>query len=276
MKGDWHRTCNPAGKPSSNTQEFHRMKTKLLSIASLLALATVPSVSYADLAYNVGAFSDYRYRGISQTRLKPALQGGLDYSAGGLYLGAWASTIKWVKDSYGDAQVEVDLYGGYKGDIVKDTLSYDVGLLQYAYPSAKTAAWSSAYKDPNTTEVYGALTYGPATLKISYALTNLFGNYDFAANKDSKGSYYADLSASFEVAGVTLAPHVGYQKVVHIAGATYTDYSLTVSKDFKGLVPSVALVGTDASKTFYVPGGAANSSKFLGKAGVVVGIKYNF
>jgi len=253
------------------------MKSHVLGLASAIALTALPTVSHADLAFNVGAVSDYRYRGISQTRFKPAIQGGLDYTAGGLYLGAWVSTIKWVKDAYGDSQVEVDLYAGYKGEIIKDTLTYDVGLLQYAYPSAKTTAWSASYKDPNTTEIYGALTFGPATLKVSYALTNLFGNYDFGANKDSKGSTYVDLSASFDVGGgVMLSPHVGYQKVVNIANASYTDYSLTLSKDFSGLVPSIAIVGTDASKTFYVPGGAANSSKFLGKSGVVVGIKYNF
>ncbi len=252
------------------------MTSKFFCIASLATLTALPTLAHADLAFNIGAFSDYRYRGISQTRLKPAVQGGVDYTTGGLYLGAWASTIKWVKDAYGDAQIELDLYGGYKGDIVKDSLTYDVGLLQYVYPSAKTTAWSASYKDPNTTEIYGALTYGPATAKLSYALTNLFGNYDFAGKKDSKGSVYLDLSASFEVGGVTLAPHVGYQKVVNISNATYTDYAFTVSKDFSGLVPSIALVGTDADKNFYVPGVAANSSKFLGKSGVVVGIKYNF
>ena len=64
--------------------------------------------------------------------------------------------------------------------------------------------------------------------------------------------------------------------MLNIANASYTDYSLTVSKDFSGLVPSIAIVGSDANKAFYVPGVAANSSKFLGKSGVVVGIKYNF
>ena len=253
------------------------MKFTALTLASFVALAAFPAVSHADLAFNVGAVSDYRYRGISQTRLKPAVQAGVDYTAGGMYLGAWASSIKWVKDAYGDSQVEVDLYGGYKGELIKDTLSFDVGLLQYVYPSAKTATWSAAYKDPNTTEVYGALTFGPATLKVSYALTNLFGNYDFGAGKDSKGSTYVDLSASFDVGGgILLAPHVGYQRVENIANASYTDYSLTLSKDFSGLVPSIAVIGTDANKSFYVPGGAAASAKFLGKSAVVVGLKYNF
>ena len=253
------------------------MRTNVLGLVSLVALTALPAVSHADLVYNVGAFSEYRYRGISQTRFKPALQGGVDFAAGGLYLGAWASTIKWVKDAKGDAQVELDLYGGYKGDIVKDSLSYDVGLLQYVYPSAKTAGWNATYKDPNTTEVYGALTFGVATLKVSYALTNLFGNYDFSKGKDSKGSLYLELSAAFDVSdGLMIAPHIGYQKVVNIANASYTDYSVSIYKDFNGWVPSLTLVGTNASESFYVPGAANNSGKFLGKTALVAALKFNF
>jgi uncharacterized protein (TIGR02001 family) len=244
--------------------------------AAALACA-LPAAAFADLAFNVGAVSDYRYRGISQTRLKPAVQGGIDWShSSGFYLGTWASTIKWIDDAYGDAKVEVDLYGGYKGEIVKD-LAFDVGLLQYLYPNARTTQWDAAYKNPNTTEVYGALTFGPATAKLSYATTNLFGNYDFANGRDTKGSWYLDLSATFDVGGgVMLTPHVGRQKVRNLDVASYTDYALTISKDFNGLVPSIAFVGTNADKGFYVPGGAANSSKFMGKRGVVVGVKYNF
>ena len=258
-------------------------KPTLALLAAAAVLSTLPGAARAEdppaspLSFNVGVISDYRYRGISQTRLKPALQGGADYAfASGFYLGTWASSIKWIEDAYGDARMELDLYGGYKGEISKD-LTYDVGVLQYVYASAKTKLWDASYKDPNTTEVYGALTMGPATAKLSYALTNLFGNYDFAKKKDSKGSLYLDLSASFDVgSGLTLAPHVGYQKVTHISNASYTDYSLTLSKDLNGLAPSVAIVGTNADKNFYVPGGAANSTKFLGKTAVVVGLKYTF
>jgi uncharacterized protein (TIGR02001 family) len=254
--------------------------TLLAATAGVLALSGIARAEDAPASpftANIGAVTDYRYRGISQSRLKPALQGGMDYAhPSGFYVGTWASTIKWVTDSYGDAQIEWDIYGGYKGDIVKDSLSYDVGLLQYVYPGASTTKWDAAYKNPNTTEIYGALTFGPVTTKLSYALTNLFGNYDFAANNSSKGSLYLDLSASFEVGGVTLVPHVGYQKVKDITNASYTDYSFTISKDFNGLVPSLALVGTNANESFYVPGGAANSTQFLGKTALVLGIKYTF
>jgi uncharacterized protein (TIGR02001 family) len=250
------------------------VKKTPLALAATLALTALPSVSFAEDAspssFNLSVTSDYRYRGISQTRLKPALQGGADYALpGGFYIGAWASTIKWIKDSEGDASVEIDLYGGYKGEITKD-VTYDVGVLNYWYPSAVTTPWANVYRNPNTTELYGAVTFGPVTAKYSHGVTNLFGN------PGSKNSYYLDVSASFEVEGISIAPHIGYQKVKNTPNASYTDYSITVSKDFNGIVPSIAIVGTDADKGFYVPGAAAKSSKFLGKTALVVGVKYNF
>lgn len=249
-------------------------KTALATALSALVLSSVtltPATAQAQeaspLSFNIGVVSDYRYRGISQTRLKPAVQGGADYAGpNGLYVGVWASTIKWIEDFGGDAKVEIDLYGGKKGEISKD-LSYDVGLLQYYYPSNRLNP------NANTLEAYGALTYGPVTAKYSHALTNTFGN------PDSKGSYYLDLTASFDLGdGLMVAPHVGYQKITgpFSGDATYTDYSLTLSKAFGAVTPSISLVGTDASKSFYVPGPAGNSTKFLGKSGVVVGVKFAF
>jgi uncharacterized protein (TIGR02001 family) len=237
-------------------------KKTLLALVAALANAA-PAISHADVAFNIAAFSDYRYRGISQTRVKPAIQGGADYTNGPLYLGIWASNIKWIKDFGGDANVEIDLYGGYKGSISKE-LGYDVGVLTYQYPSNKLAP------SANTTEIYGALTYGPATLKYSHAVTNTF------ANPDSKNSYYIDLSAGFDVGnGLTFTPHIGYQKIKGPFSdpGSYTDFSLTLSKDFSGLAVSGAIVGTDADKSFY---SSPVNGKELGKTSLVVGVKYNF
>ena len=243
------------------------MAQKTLAALAVALAATggvlVPAVSQAQVAYNVGAVTDYRYRGISQSRLKPALQGGVDYTAGAFYVGAWASTIKWVKDFGGDAGVEIDVYGGYKGEISKE-LTYDVGVLTYVYPSNKLNP------SANTTEIYGALTYGPATLKYSHALTDTF------ANPDSKNSFYVDLSAAFDVgSGLMLTPHIGYQKIKgpFADPGSYTDYALTLSKDFSGLVVSGAIVGTDADKSFY---SSPVNGKELGKTTLVLGVKYNF
>jgi uncharacterized protein (TIGR02001 family) len=240
---------------------------KFSALAALAVAGLAPLVARADdgLSFNAGAVSDYRYRGISQTHLKPALQAGADYTKGPFYVGTWASTIKWIKDAGGDANVELDVYGGYKGEIVKD-LGYDVGVLTYVYPKNKLAT------SANTTEVYGAVSFGPATLKYSHSLTNLFGFVD------SKNSGYLDLSASFEVGPVLVAPHLGYQKVAKNGDYSYTDYSLTVSKEVvKGLTLSGAVVGADTKKIAGTPAYYyAPKDKDLGKAGLVVGAKYAF
>jgi uncharacterized protein (TIGR02001 family) len=251
---------NPPG------EGFPMSKKTLVAIAAALAAtggALLPTAAQAQLAFNVGAVTDYRYRGISQTRLKPALQGGIDYTAGSFYVGTWASTIKWIDDFGGDSKVEIDFYGGYKGTITEG-LGFDVGVLTYVYPS------NDLDPSANTTEIYGALTYGPATLKYSHAVTDTF------ANLDSKNSYYLDLSATFDLGGgLMLTPHVGYQKIKGPFSdpGSYTDYALTLSKDFSGLVVSGAIVGTDADKTFY---SSPVNGKKLGEATLVVGLKYNF
>jgi uncharacterized protein (TIGR02001 family) len=230
------------------------------SVSGLAQAQTAPAAE-STLSYNVGVVSDYRYRGISQSRLQPAVQGGVDYAdKSGFYVGAWGSNIKWIKDVGGDSNVEVDLYGGFKGAVGEVT--YDVGFLRYEYPSNKLAP------NANTNEIYGAATIGLVTLKYSHALTNLFGI------ADSKNSYYLDLSGTFDLGGgFSLVPHVGYQSVKNNAPASYTDYSLTLGKDLgNGLSVTAALVGTDADKkVYYTP-----ANKFTGKSGVVVGLKYAF
>lgn len=256
------------------------MKKSMLALAAVAALTALPAVSYADdmFSFNVGAVSDYRYRGISQSRLKPALQGGVDVALpNGFYVGSWGSTIKWIKDTgtivgfdSGNANVEIDLYGGWKNEVAKG-LTLDVGVLQYWYPNNKLGdAPGGLFENANTTEIYGGLTFGPATLKYSHAVSNTFGN------PDSKNSYYLDLSATFEGPwGLTFTPHVGRQKIKgpYDPFATYTDYSITVAKEVaKGLTVSLAAVGTDADETWYV----SPSGKFLGKNAAVLGIKYAF
>ena len=277
------------------------MKKSALALAAAgIAASTLPTFALADdapaaspITYNIGVVSDYRYRGISQTKLKPALQGGVDYANGPFYVGTWLSTISWVKDSMvaynragaaaaaasetsftgvdeKGAPLEWDLYGGTKGDIIKDTLSYDVGVLAYVYLGQKFH--DIGLSNPDTGEVYGALTYGVFTAKVSISATPLFGV------PKSKGSQYYDLSANFDVgSGFTLTPDVGYQNITgsiaKAEDASYTDYSLTLGKDFgKGLSGSLQVLATDASKSFYVTSGG----KFTGRTGVVAGVKYAF
>jgi uncharacterized protein (TIGR02001 family) len=230
-------------------------------LASGVAIAVQASAQAAAPAwsFNAAVVSDYRYRGISQTRLRPALQAGAEYARpGGLYVGTFASTIRWIKDSGGDAGAEVDLYGGYR--FTAGPIGLDAGLLRYFYPGSDLAV------NPDTTEAYLAATWGPATLKYSHSTTNLFGV------DDSRGSGYLELAATFPrpVWGLTLTPHVGHQRVRHNTGASYTDWSLTLAKDF-GNGFSASLAGVDTDTDAYRAKG-----KDLGKPGWVLGAKYCF
>lgn len=243
-----------------------------LLASAIATLAPVVQAQESTLSYNVGVVSDYRYRGISQSRLEPALQGGIDYAdKSGFYVGAWGSTIKFIKDTgtTNNTQgvkgtTELDLYGGFKG--TTGDLAFDVGVLRYQYTNNNLQIVTN-YANANTTEVYGALTYGAFTAKYSHSLTNIFGT------PNSKNSYYLDLSATFDLGNsFTLVPHVGRQMVNNNDAGTYTDYSLSLAKDLgNGLTATAALVGTDADKTFY-----SLRNKFNGKTGVVVGLKYAF
>ncbi len=224
------------------------------------AAVKAPEPDYT-LTGNISLVSDYRYRGISQTRLKPALQGTIDFAhKSGVYLGAFATNVKWLKDGGGKGSMEIDLYGGYKGSIAGD-LGYDVGLLQYVYPS------NNFTPNANTLEIYGGLTYKQFSLKYFHSLTPIF------AFANSKGSGYIDANATFDLgSGWGVTGHVGHQTVNNNSNFSYTDYKFGVTKDLAGFVFGAAVVGTDTKQ--YV--GPAPGSKNLGRVGAVLSVTRNF
>ena len=168
----------------------------------VLAQTTPPATPAAEpapentLVPKISLFTEYEYRGISQTSEKPALQFNLDYThTSGLYLGAFVSNIKWLKD-YKDlglikdsSQVEIDLFGGYKFEPVKD-LTLDVGFLHYDYPGATALP---KFPKPNTNEIYVGATYSYFNVKYSYSTGGTFGV------PISKGTSFLELNYSQEI-----------------------------------------------------------------------------
>src|SRR5690242_19837831 len=66
--------------------------------APAAAPAPAPTPEHT-LTGNIGFFSQYIFRGLTQTDRDPAAQGGFDYShSSGFYLGTWASNISWLRD----------------------------------------------------------------------------------------------------------------------------------------------------------------------------------
>ena len=276
------------------------------------APAPAPAPATSPITANVTIVNDYRYRGMTQTNFKPALQGGFDYAhESGFYIGNWNSTISWISDGYPaaansvavynrstSAPVEMDFYLGFKKELIGAGFASDIGILQYYYPTSglrtqvqnatncATTSRNGCGTVPNTTELYVAqnFTSGPLTgfIKFSYALTNIFGIYN------SKGSYYPDLTVNYDTGfeGITLNGHIGYQKVTNNVGAynfSYTDYKLGITKDFGGgLTGAIAYIGTSQTKVgndylWYVPttSGTGNN-KSMGKGGGLISLTKTF
>jgi uncharacterized protein (TIGR02001 family) len=213
-----------------------------------------------EVSFNAALTSDYRYRGLSQSRLDPALQGGADYvhNPTGFYAGTWLSTIKWTKDLGGSGNIEWDIYGGKRGNLSAD-VTYDIGGLYYFYPS------NGLSPNANTFELYGQLGYGPAYVKYSHSLTNLFGT------ADSKGSGYLDIGANVDVGnGFVLNLHAGHQNVRHNGAFSYSDYKIGVTKDLG--VCSVALAYVKANTSGYL----SPSGENLGKGAALLSVSKTF
>ena len=103
--------------------------------AAAPAAAKAPEPDYT-LSGNLGIFSDYRFRGVSQTNKLPAIQGGVDLALkNGLYLGNWNSNVD--STMYNGASIEMDFYGGYKATF--GDFGLDVGGIYYYYPGTGAA-----------------------------------------------------------------------------------------------------------------------------------------
>ncbi|WP_333896829.1 TorF family putative porin [Brevundimonas aurantiaca] len=162
----------------------------------LTGLAAPASAQDAKVAFNVGVTSDYIFRGYSQTNEDPAIQGGVDLTAGSFYAGAWASNV----DFGDDTDAEVDVYGGYRTEAAGFAL--DFGVIGYLYAGEPQGA------DYNYAEFKAAASraVGPATFGAAvYYSPDFFG----AADKEAT---YAEVNAAFSPAPKwTISGAVGQQ-----------------------------------------------------------------
>ena len=258
------------------------MRKSLITTAVLGALVAPSFVFAAEaapapdltVAYNVGLYSQYIFRGLTQTDRKPALQGGVDLThSSGLYLGMWGSNISWLQDDYGlpgattkvydkGGNLELDIYGGYRYNFGDTGFGIDVGALQYWYPGSRGYTDGVQNAKANTTEIYGAINYKWLQFKISDVVSEAawgFGRNGAGSGDKADGTYYAEINANIPVGdlvggealkGVTGLVHVARQEFDGTSNeaASYTDYKLGLQKAFDSGV-NVGAYWTKATTT---------------------------
>ncbi|MGY8904787.1 MAG: TorF family putative porin [Burkholderiales bacterium] len=234
---------------------------------------------------NAGLYTDYRFRGFSQTDYGPAFQGGIDLAhKSGFYLGNWNSNVS--SNLFNGASLEIDLYGGYKGAITDD-LGFDVGLIYYYYPKSGQGSTFNTVGTAkiDNTEVYFGLTYGPVYGKLYYAVNDYF---DLAkaggVPRSTKGTTYLDLGYSQEFSGIIVGAHLGYLTLEEnrqfvdargrVLSKSVTDYKVSVGTDVgNGYILTGAIVGTN-KKEYFATG--TPSTENGGKTKLVVSLSKSF
>ncbi|MCB2064909.1 MAG: TorF family putative porin [Novosphingobium sp.] len=162
------------------------------------AFAQDESESDISISGNAAVVTDYRFRGVGLSGGDIAIQGGIDVGhSSGFYIGTWGSSI----DGGDYGSVELDIYGGWSGDIA-DGVSADVGAIYYAYPNGLAGA------DLDYIEFYASLgfTLGPAEATVGFA---------YAPDQDSLGDtdniyVYTDLSVGIPDTPLSVTGHLGY------------------------------------------------------------------
>ncbi len=210
-------------------------------LAQDASVAPSPAPSPAlTITGGVTGVSQYRFRGISLSDEKPALQGTINLNhKSGFYVGAWSSSLDGFGE-LGGSNIELDLYGGYKKDVGAGFVT-DVGLLYYAYPGSKGGNFEFFEPYANV-----AKAIGPGTAKVGVAFApsqKALGNH---SNLYTFGEYALPLKGT----PITLNSHVGYSKgkTALTPGDHYLDWSLGASAAWRNLTFGASYVDTNISR----------------------------
>jgi uncharacterized protein (TIGR02001 family) len=223
-----------------------RMRVMVLSAALLLAgpLAAQDGPS-SWITGNVMLTTDYSLRGISQTLVEPALQGGFDLvHPSGFHVGAWASSVNFGEanlDLMGPrAQMEFDAYGGYTLAL-GSAATLDAGAIYYAYPGAAEGRNYNYYELTGT----GSATAGPLGLTAGAKWSPEF----FAG---SGSALYVNGVVKLPIQWFTLMGGVGKQTIElnDVFGVPdYLDWMAGGSATWSAITATLQIVGTDMEES---------------------------
>jgi len=222
------------------------MKTmkKLLPVA--IAMSAIATPAMAEFSANIGATSNYVWRGVTQTNNGAAVSGGVDYEhESGIYAGTWVSNVDFGGS---EPSSETDFYAGWSTDLGDSGLGLDVGYIYYAY-------LDSGDDEIDFGEIYVNLSFNVLSAGIAYTSNTGDDNEDGAFDT---GDLYYWVGVDFDLgedwsAGAT----VGYYDFtndgdVGVGDISYTNAEAHVTKsagDFGDFTLTVSYADEDAQNS---------------------------
>jgi uncharacterized protein (TIGR02001 family) len=228
------------------------------------------------LTANLSAFTDYIFRGVSNSDHGPVAQAGgkLEHTPSGLYASVWGSNVDfkpWFKTG-GDPDFEIDLSAGWAKSIAGVNL--DLGVVHYDYPGG-SRAFQLDYE-----EYYLGLGYSIKDLALG---AKYFYSPDFTGSVTNDSASYIDLTAEYPLPyDMKISGHYGhsfgsyFEKALDLNGNAidhYGDYRIGISKAIEGIVVSLNWSGVDSSGQDWQEAGGTRG---LARNQVVLGISKDF
>ncbi len=172
---------------------------------------------------NAGIFSNYIWRGTTQTNDGAAGQGGLDWGhKSGLYAGTWVSNVAFPDQDATTGAVdfgtgyEMDVYGGFAGEA--GNFGYDLGVITYQYPTDPT--------NSNFTEIYATGSIVGFTAGLWYTVDKASGLSDPRGDDD----IYLYGAYDFSHKDIDYSVYIGNYAFDADSTADYTHYGASIGK----------------------------------------------
>ena len=179
------------------------MRTLKIALAAAVGSLALAGAAQAQdggptFAFNIGANTDYVFRGLSQTDEDPSVFGGVDASMGIGYAGVWVSNV----DFGNGTDAEFDLYAGIKP--TAGPVTFDIGVIYYGYIDQP----SGSNEDYWEGKVAASVPAGPATLGAA-----VYYSPEFFGKTGDAWYYEANAAVTIPDTKFTINGAIGRQEV---------------------------------------------------------------
>lgn len=187
---------------------------KSIVLATAIASILTSGIAAADLSANASIYSNYIWRGVTQTVDEAAGQGGIDWgNDSGLYVGTWVSNVNYGGGTNG---YEMDVYAGFGGEA--GSVGYDLGVITYQYPVSP---------GDNFTEVYASGSISGFTVGLALTVDKASGITDPAGDDD----IYINAAYDFAASDIDYSLYAGSYSIDADSDADYIHYGASMGKD---------------------------------------------